>query len=156
MSPAAYASLFVQSQTRKAFAQAQWFSLTDVDILRETPGNATYSMPVSSAVLFGKWFVSVVAGLFAALAFGLAWLWRIVEDGVKKTFILVLGLGVTIPAAFGICQCLGLVPMAYMCVPITSGDTTAVLASWLGVGILVSACIADGRFVWSRAEYLEQ
>lgn len=146
MSPAACARGFVQSQTCKAFAQSQWFSSTDAEILRNTPGNTTYSMPASSAVLFGKWFVSVVAGLFIVLALGLVWLGRIVEDGAKKTFILVSGLGITVTAAFGICQCLGLAPMAYMCVPIVSSDTTAVLASWLGVGFLVSSVVDAGEF----------
>jgi cell division protein FtsW (lipid II flippase) len=156
MSPAACARAFVQSQTCKAFAQAQWFSSTDAEILRNTPGNSTYSMPASSAVMFGKWFMSLAGVFFAVIAFCFAWLWRVAEDGAKRAFILVVGLGIIGPAVFGVCQCLGIVPMSYTCVPLVSNCTTSVLASWLGAGILVSACVGKGEFVWSRAEYLSQ
>ena len=30
------------------------------------------------------------------------------------------------------------------------------LVSWLGAGILASACVGRGEFVWSRAEYLSE
>ena len=49
---------------------------------------------------------------------------------------------------------LSFVPMAYMCVPLVSNATAAMLASWLGAGVLVSACAGMGEFIWSRAEYL--
>ena len=156
MSPAACAREFVQCQTCKAFAQAQWFSSTDAEILRNTPGNTTYSMPASSAVMFGKWFMSLAGVFFAVIAFGLAWLRRVADDRAKRTFILVVGLGIIGPAVFGVCQCLGIVPMSYTCVPLVSNCTTSVLASWFVAGILVSACVDGGEFVWSRAEYLSQ
>jgi cell division protein FtsW (lipid II flippase) len=139
MSPGTCARVFVQAQTYKALAQAQWFSSTDAEILRNTPGNMTYSMPASSAVMFGKWFMAVTGGFFALIALGLACLWRMTEDRVKRALILVLGAGLIIPAVFGVCQCLGIVPMWYTSVPLVSNDTTAVLATWLGAGILVSA-----------------
>ena len=156
MSPAACARGFVQSQTRKALAQAQWFSSTDTQILRDTPGNTTYSMPASSAVLFGKWFMAVVWVYLVFIALGLACLWRRTEDKAKRAFLLVSGLGIIVPALLGHCECLGFMPMLYTSVPLVSNDTTAVLASWLGVGILVSAVVDAGEFVWSRADYLEQ
>ena len=138
MSPGACARSFVQTQTCKAFAQAQWFSSTDAEILRNTPGNTTYSLPASSAVMFGKWFMAVVWVFFAFIALGLACLWRRTEDKAKRAFIVVSGLGIILPAALGPCECLGLVPMLYTSVPLVSNDTTAVLATWLGAGILVS------------------
>ena len=156
MSPAACARAFVQSQTCKAFAQAQWFSSTDAEILRNTPGNTTYSMPASSAVLFGKWFMSVVWMHLALIVLGLACLWRRTEDKAKRAYLLVSGLGIIVPTVLGYCECLGIVPMLYTNAPLVSNDTTAVLASWLGVGILVSAVVDSGEFVWSRADYLEQ
>ena len=143
MSPGACARAFVQVQTCKALAQAQWFSSTDAAILRATPGNTTYSMPASSAVMFGKWFMSVAWVFFALIALGLACLWRMTEDRSERALILVLGLGLVIPAVFGACQCSGLVPMLYVSVPIVSNDTTAVLATWLGAGILVSVFVPD-------------
>ena len=156
MSPSACARGFVQSQTHKAMTQAQWFSSTDAEILRNIPGNTTYSMPASSAVLFGKWFMSVAAGFFALFALGLVCLWRKTEDGAKRAFLLVSGLGIIVPAILGHCECLGLMPMLYTNVPLVSNDTTAMLVSWLGAGILVSAVIDTGEFVWTRADYLEQ
>jgi hypothetical protein len=44
--------------------------------------------------------------------------------------------------------------MLYISIPIVSNDTTAVLATWLGAGILVSAAVDAGEFIWSRADYL--
>lgn len=156
MSPAACARAFVQSQTSKAFDQAEWFSSTDAEILRNTPGNTTYSMPASSAVLFGKWFMSVAWVFFTLIALGLACLWRRTADKAKRAFLVVSGSGIIVPAILGHCECLGLMPMLYTSIPLVSNDTTAVLASWLGVGILVSAVVDSGEFVWSRADYLEQ
>lgn len=156
VTPSACASSFVQSQTRAAFVQAQWFSSTDEEILRETPGNATYSMPASSAVLFGKWFMAVAWVFFALIALGFACLWRKTEDKAKRAYFLVSGLGIIVPAVLGHCECLGLIPMLYTSVPLVSNDTTAILVSWLGGGILVSSVVnADeyGLVVWSRADY---
>ncbi len=156
MSPSACARAFVQSQTSKAFDQAEWFSSTDAEILRNTPGNTTYSMPASSAVLFGKWFMAVAWVFFALVALGLACLWRKTEDESKRAFLLVSGLGIIVPALLGHGECLGLMPMLYTSVPLVSNDTTAILASWLASGILVSSVVDMGEFVWSRADYLEQ
>ena len=156
MSPSACVRGFAQSQARKAFTQAHWFSSTDAKILHNIPGNTTYSMPTSSAVLFGKWFMSLVGGFFAVIALCLVWLWRVTEDRAKRAFILVIGLGIIVPGVFGVCQCLGIVPMSYTCVPIASNCTTSMLASWLGAGILVSICVGRGEFIWSRAEYLSE
>jgi cell division protein FtsW (lipid II flippase) len=138
-SPGACARGFVQSRTRKALAQAQWFSSTDAEILRETPGNATYSMPASSAVMFGKWFMSVAWVFFAVIALCLVFLGRRTEDREKRAFFIVFGLGIIVPSLLGHCECLGLVPMLYTSVPLLSNDTAAVLASWLGAGIFASA-----------------
>ena len=156
MSPGACARAFVQVQTRKALAQAQWFSSIDMEILRHTPGNMNYSMPASSAVMFGKWFMSAAWGFFALIALCLAFLWRRTEDKAKRVFLLVSGLGIIVPTMLGHCQCLGFVPMLYIAVPIVSNDTTAVLATWLGAGILVSAVVDAGKFAWSRADCLAQ
>lgn len=156
ISPSACARSFVQYQAGRAFAQAKWLSSSDTEILRSLPGKMTYSMPASSAVMFGKWFMSVAGGFFAVIAFCLAWLWRVTADRAKRAFILVVGLGIIVPAVFGVCQCLGIVPMSYMSVPLVSNVATAVLSSWLGAGILISVCVGRGEFVWSRAEYLSE
>ena len=156
MSPGACARSFVQAQTCKALAQAQWFSSTDAEILRNTPGNPTYSLPAASAVMFGKWFMAVTWVLFALVVLGLACLWRRTEDKAKRMFILVSGLGLIVPSACGHCACLGFVPMSYTSVPLVSNETSAVLAAWLGAGILVSAAVRGDGFTWLRADYLTQ
>ena len=156
MSLGACARSFVQTQTCKALAQAQWFSSTDAEILRNTPGNTTYSLPASSAVMFGKWFMAVAWGFFVLIALGLVCLWRRTEDKAKRAFLLASGLGLIVPVVVGHSECLGLMPMLYTSVPLVSNDTTAVLASWLGAGILVSTIVDAGEFVWSRADYLVQ
>ncbi len=156
MSPSACARSFAQCQACKAFTQAKWVSSSDTEILRRIPGQITYSMPASSAVMFGKWFISVAGGFFAVIAFSLIWFWRVTKDRAKQAFVLVAGLGIIVPTVFGVYQCLGIVPMSYMCVPLVSNCTTSVLASWLGAGILASACVGRGEFVWSRAEYLSE
>ena len=150
MSPGACARSFVQTQTCKALDQAQWFVSTDVEILRNTPGNMTYSMPASSAVMFGKWFMTTAWVFFALITLGLACLWRRTEDKAKRAFLLISGLGIIVPTILGHCQCLGLVPMLYISIPIVSNDTTAVLATWLGAGILVSAAV-DTRIGGSQS-----
>ena len=154
MSPSACARSFAQCQACKAFTQAKWLSSSDAEILRSLPGQMTYSMPASSAVMFGKWFIAVAGGFFAVIAFSLIWLWRVIKNRAKRAFVLVAGLGIIVPAVFGVCQCLGIVPMSYMCVPLVSNCTTSVLASWLGAGIIASTYVGRGEFVWSRAEYL--
>ena len=156
MSPSACVRGFAQSQARKAFTQAHWFSSTDAEILHNIPGNTTYSMPASSAVMFGKWFMAVAWVFFALIAVGLACLMRRTEDKAKRAFLLVSGSGIIVPAILGHCECLGLMPMLCTSVPLVSHDTTVALASWLGAGILVSAAVDTGEFVWSRADYLEQ
>lgn len=139
MPPGACARAFVQHQSREAFAQAHWFSPCDTQVIRDLPGAMKYSMPASSAVVFGKRFMSVACVFFAIVALGLACLWRGTEDKTKRAFIFVAGLGILVPAILGPCECLGLMPMLYTCVPLVSNETTAVLASWLGAGILASA-----------------
>ena len=156
MSPSACARSFAQCQACKAFTQAKWLSPGDAEILRNLPGQATYSMPASSAVMFGKWFISVAGGFFAVIAFSLVWLWRVNEDKAKQAFVLVVGLGIIVPVVFGVCQCLGIVPMSYMCVPLVSNCTTSVLASWLNAGLIASTYLGRGEFIWSRAEYLSE
>ena len=154
--PGACARALVQRQTCEAFAHSSWFSPGDAETLLCFPGALTFSMPAASAVLFGKWFIAVAWLFFGAFALSLGCLWRGTGDVAKRSYILFLGLGVLAPAAFGCCECLGLVPMLYASVPLVSYGGVLAFAVWLGVGILVSASACRGEYVWSQADYLQE
>ena len=129
---------FVQHQTREAFAQAHWFSACENEILKSLPGTMSYSMPASSAVVFGKWFMALAWTLVSALVFSLAWFWRGTNDVAMRTFIVFAGLGFVVPFALGHCANLGLTPMVFTAVPLVSYDAAAVLSSWFAAGVLLA------------------
>ena len=138
MSASECASGFVQHQTREAFAQAHWFSACENEILKSLPGTMSYSMPASSAVVFGKWFIALAWTLASALVFAMAWFWRETMDAAKRMFIVFAGLGFVVPFALGHCACLGLAPMLFTVIPLASYDAAAVLASWFAAGVLLA------------------
>ena len=129
---------FVQHQTCEAFAQSHWFAPCGTEILQSLPGTMSYSMPASSAVVFGKWFMALAWMLVSVLVLALALIWRRTSDVAMRTFIVFAGLGFVIPFTMGHCACLGLTPMMYTVAPLVSYDAGAVLASWFGAGILVA------------------
>lgn len=129
---------FVQHQTREAFAQAHWFSSCENEILNSLPEAMSYSMPASSAVVFGKWFIALAWTLASVLVLALAWFWRRASDVAMRTFIAFAGLGFVVPFLLGHGECLGIAPMVYAVIPLVSYDAAAVLASWFAAGILVS------------------
>jgi len=145
MSASECMSGFVQHQTCEAFAQAQWFSPCETETLDSLPGAMSYSMPASSAVVFGKWFIALAWTLASALVFSLAWFWRGTNDVAMRTFIVFAGLGFVVSFALGHCANLGLTPMAFTVVPLVSYDAAAVLASWFGAGILVAIHAGGSR-----------
>ena len=129
---------FVQHQTRAAFAQAHWFPACENEILNSLPGAMSYSMPASSAVVFGKWFMALAWTLVSLLVLALPLLWRGTGDAAMRAFIVFAGLGFVVPFALGHCGCLGLTPMVFTVAPLVSYDAAAVLASWFAAGVLVS------------------
>ena len=132
------ASGFAQHRTCESFAQAHWFSACENEILNSLPGTMSYSMPASSAVVFGKWFIALAWTLASVLVLALAWFWRRASDVAMRTFIAFAGLGFVVPFALGHCGCLGLTPMVFTVAPLVSYDAAAVLASWFATGVLVS------------------
>ena len=138
MSASECMSGFVQHQTREAFAQAHWFSACENEILKSLPGTMSYSMPASSAVVFGKWFIALAWTLASVLVLALAWLWRRASDVAMRTFIAFAGLGFVVPFLLGHGECLGIAPMVYAVIPLVSYDAAAVLASWFAAGVLLA------------------
>ena len=129
---------FVQHQTREAFAQAHWFSACENEILNSLPGAMSYSMPASSAVVFGKWFMALAWTLVSLLVLALSLLWRGTGDAAMRTFIVFAGLGFVVPFALGHCGCIGLTPMVFTVAPLVSYDFAAALFAWFAAGGLVS------------------
>ena len=138
MSASECMSGFVQHRTCEAFAQSRWLSPVGTEILKSLPGTMSYSMPASSAVVFGKWFMALAWTLVSLLVLALAWLWRRASDVAMRTFIAFAGLGFVIPFLLGHGECLGIAPMVYAVIPLVSYDAAAVLASWFAAGVLVS------------------
>ena len=138
MSASECMSGFVQHQTREAFAQAHWFSACENEILKSLPGTMSYSMPASSAVVFGKWFIALAWTLASVLVLALAWFWRRASDVAMRTFIAFAGLGFVVPFLLGHGECLGIAPMVYAVIPLVSYDAAAVLASWFAAGVLLA------------------
>ncbi len=136
------AAAFVQEQCRAAFAAAQWFSGGDVSQLA-IPGRHTFAMSASAALLFGKWFVAVMWFLFGGFAWCASCCHMGTRDEAKKSFALVIGLGMFGMAANSYLGCLGIVPMVYKTVPLVSYSGMLALMAWLSVGALVSM-IRDG------------
>ena len=132
------ASGFVQHRTCEAFAQAHWFSACENEILKSLPGAMSYSMPASSAVVFGKWFIALAWTLVSLLVLALSLLWRGTGAAALRTFIVFAGLGFVVPFALGHCGCLGLTPMVFTVAPLVSYDFAAALFAWFAVGGLVS------------------
>ena len=60
------------------------------------------------------------------------------SDQSQKTFLVIAGLGILLPAVLGTCECLGLLPMSYTCVPLVSYGGTAAMMTWLIAGTLAS------------------
>ena len=139
------ASGFAQHRTCESFAQAHWFSACENEILKSLPGTMSYSMPASSAVVFGKWFMALAWMLVSVLVLALALIWRRTSDVAMRTFIVFAGLGFVVPFALGHCGCIGLTPMVFTVAPLVSYDAAAVLASWFGTGVLVSILTVSSR-----------
>lgn len=145
MSASECMSGFVQHQTREAFAQAHWFSACENEILKSLPGTMSYSMPASSAVVFGKWFIALAWTFVSLVVLALSLFRRGTSDVAMRTFVAFAGLGFVVPFALGHCACLGLTPMVFTVAPLVSYDAAAVLASWFGTGVLVSILTVSSR-----------
>ena len=137
-SSGALARIYCQRQQSAAFKTARWFGSGDAEALKFVPGRCTHSMPVASAVVFGKWFPAVVLALFAVFAAGLVLSWRSAPSESQKVFVFVGGLGIVMPAAQCFGECFNLVPMHFIDVPLVSFGGTQVLTAWLTAGTLLS------------------
>lgn len=128
-----------------AIETAQWFGAGDAEMLKLVPGKQTHSMPVASAVMFGKWFPTATLMLFAVFATGVLFAWHGASSEAQKVFVFVAGLGVVIQAIQGFGECFNLIPMHFICVPLASFNGTQALMAWLTAGAILSCKASSGR-----------
>lgn len=133
------ARAWAQKTTAEAFHESHWFSGNENHLRNNPlPGRFTSAMPASAALRFGKWFLLVVGAAFGFLGLCLARVWLGTADQGKKVFLGVSGLSIFIPAILGTCECIGLTPVLYTCVPLVSYGGTPVMITWLIAGTLAS------------------
>ena len=145
-SDAALARAWMQKRYAEALGKARWFAGNE-EMLRENlmPESHTTGMPVSSALLFGKWFMAlagVFLGLFAA---GVLRYFCVADSEAKKAFALVGGCGVLVPAVLAYGGCLLLPPMVSISAPLLSYAGTQVLIAWLTVGVIAGERKSSGK-----------
>ena len=143
--PDVLARYYCLERQSAAIKTAQWFGAGDAETLKLVPGKHTHSMPVASAVMFGKWFPTVVLMLFAVFAAGLLFAWRGVSSEAQKVFVFVAGLGVVLPTIQGFGECFNLMPMCFIDVPLVSFNGTQALMAWLTAGAILSCKASADR-----------
>ena len=124
-----------QSQFRTAFADADWFAGKKVD-LRHFPCVMTDGAMSASALMFGKWFPMTVFALLCLIGVGLALMARWTTDAAKRTFIVVAGVLVLVPAVNSFLVCLGVAPPFLTPVPLVSYGGTLAVGTLSVVGVL--------------------
>ena len=133
------ARAWAQKTCVEALGFAHWFSANEEHLKdNPIPGRFTSAMPASAALVFGKWFLVLFVTAFGLLGFCFVQAWSATADQGKKAFLAVAGLGAFVPAILGTCECLGLTPMLYTCVPLVSYGGTATTMTWLITGTLAS------------------
>ena len=124
-----------QRQFRVAFADADWFAGKKVD-LRHFPCVMTDGAMSASALMLGKWFPAAVFALLCLMGVGLALMARRTADAAKRTFIVVAGVLVLVPAVNSFLVCLGVVPPFLTSVPLVSYGGTLAVGTLSVVGVL--------------------
>ena len=133
------ARAWAQMTCVKAVEASHWFSANEEHLKdNPLPGRFASAMPASAALVFGKWFIVLFGTAFGLLGSCFVRAWSATADQGKKAFLAVAGLGAFVPAILGTCECLGLTPMLYTCVPLVSYGGTAAMMAWLIVGTLAS------------------
>ena len=128
-------------QLQMAFDASNWFGCAGRD-LRYLPCSSSDAMMSASALLFGKWFPSVVITVFALIGVLLTWIWRRGGDTSRRRFTLIFGLWLVVPTAYCLFQSLALLPVMGKAPALVSYGGSAVAMAWFGVGVL--AAMASG------------
>ena len=132
---------YMARQLQMAFDASNWFGCAGRD-LKYLPCASTDGMMSASALLFGKWFPSVVMVVFAFVGALLTWIWRRSCEASRRRFTLLFGLWLVVPAAYCLFQSLALLPVMGKSPALASYGGSAVAMAWFGVGVL--AAMASG------------
>ena len=128
---------YMARQLQMAFDASNWFGCAGRD-LRYLPCSSSDAMMSASALLFGKWFPSVVITVFALIGVLLTWIWRRGGDTSRRRFTLIFGLWLVVPAAYCLFQSLALLPVMGKAPALVSYGGSAVAMAWFGVGVLAA------------------
>ena len=133
---------YMARQLQMAFDASNWFGCAGRD-LSYLPCASSEGMMSASALLFGKWFPSVVIIVFALIGVFLTWIWRRSDGTSGRRFTLLFGLWFVVPAAYCLFQSLALLPVMGKAPALVAYGGSAVAMAWFGVGVL--AAMASGN-----------
>ena len=129
--------VYMSRQLLAAFDVSKWFGAAGRS-LGFLPCPESDGMMSAAALIFGKWFPSVLVGLFSAIGAILTLLWKAEADVPKRRFVLLFGLWLMAPAAYCFLHSLAFLPVAGLSPALASYGGTAVALAWFGCGSLAA------------------
>lgn len=136
---------FLQNQCVGAVRESRWFGGCDINT-RYLPESTTTSMPASSAVIFGKWYLILMAFALASLSLGVGMAFMLNCDRQMRAYSLIWGVAAIIPAFQNVLGCVGLAPISEAGVPFACFGGILIVSTLLGLAILASQaseCVPD-------------
>lgn len=133
------ARAFLQNQCAGAVRESRWFGRTNIET-KVIPESTTTSMPAVCAVLFGKWYLLLLTFALAFMGVAIGFFCKSREDEAMRSYALIWGGIVLIPAFLNIMGCVGFVPMFNLGIPFACYGGTLVVSTLLGLAILLSQC----------------
>lgn len=128
---------FLQNQCAGAIRESKWFGSCDIN-LRLLPESTTTCMPASASVLFGKWYLVMLAFALGMMGVGIGVAWRTSSAEPMRAYVLIWGGLVLIPCFLNILGCVGFAPMFDFGIPFACYGGTLVMSTMIGLAILAS------------------
>ena len=133
---------YMARQLQMAFDASNWFGCAGRD-LGYLPCASSDGMMSASALLFGKWFPSVVIMAFALIGLLLTWILRCSGEASRRRFTLLFGLWLVVPAAYCLFQSLALLPVMGKSPALVSYGGSATAMAWFGMGVLAAMAMGS-------------
>ena len=128
---------FLQNQSVGAIRESKWFGSCGIN-LRLLPESTTTCMPASATVLFGKWYLILLALVLGMMGIGVGVAWRMASNEPMRAYALIWGGLVLIPCFLNILGCVGFAPMFDFGIPFACYGGTLVMSTLIGLAILAS------------------
>ena len=129
---------YMGCRLQAALSSANWFGAAAGESPMP-PCPESDGMVAASAMLFGKWFPSAVAGLFVFLGAALTLIWKNASADIPvRRYVLLFGLWLVVPAAYCLLHSLALLPVAGMSPALAGYGGTATVMAWFGLGALAA------------------